>query len=523
MEEDAVETPRSGKQQPDADRTPRILVIQGHPRAESLSAALADAYGEGARSAGAEVRRLDIHALCFARDVTTTQINAQRSEPDVAEARRLVAWADHLVFVYPTWWGTFPGMLKSFLDRVFVPGFAFNETTAGTGFEGLLAGRSAHLITTMDTPIWVYRWVYGRPGHNALGRATLGFCGIAPVRVTAFSAVKDSTKQDRQRWVDRVRTDARALRGVVPTRRDRAWSAVRAWLRAMRLQFYPMTWLAYTVGALLAERHGVFAEARYWLGYLLLFILELITVFVNEREDFETDRRNEYWGPLTGGSRVLTDGSLESAELGWGVVAASACGLAVFAAVAAVAPSPAALTAVFLPLAVLAVGYTLPPLRLSYRTLGEVDVAATHSLGVLMVGYVLMGGSPLDPAPWLASLPLGIAVLPSIILAGLPDHGADAAVGKKTLAVRFGPRGAMNAALAATLLSMGLALAWDIGAPGGVFDGLAVLALPHGAILAGLLARRLRERKLGGRVDGTIVVALSYLMWFAAVPFYHLV
>ena len=50
--------------------------------------------------------------------------------------------------------------------------------------EGLLSGRSAHLITTMDTPPLAYRLFYRSPGHHAMRRATLGFCGIEPVRIT---------------------------------------------------------------------------------------------------------------------------------------------------------------------------------------------------------------------------------------------------------------------------------------------------------------------------------------------------
>ena len=35
--------------------------------------------------------------------------------------------------------------------------------------------RRAHLLTTMDTPTWVYRWIYKSPGLNSLALATLGF------------------------------------------------------------------------------------------------------------------------------------------------------------------------------------------------------------------------------------------------------------------------------------------------------------------------------------------------------------
>lgn len=78
-----------------------------------------------------------------------------------------------------------PALLKGFLDRILLPGWAFREDgNAATGYRPLLEGRSAHLITTMDTPSWVYRLIYGRPGVRAMKVGTLRFCGIKPVTET---------------------------------------------------------------------------------------------------------------------------------------------------------------------------------------------------------------------------------------------------------------------------------------------------------------------------------------------------
>jgi len=53
----------------------------------------------------------------------------QPLEPDLVAAQRDIHWAEHVVFVYPTWWGTYPALLKGFLDRVLTPGFAFIHVT----------------------------------------------------------------------------------------------------------------------------------------------------------------------------------------------------------------------------------------------------------------------------------------------------------------------------------------------------------------------------------------------------------
>jgi putative NADPH-quinone reductase len=225
----------------------KVLIIVGHPRRQSLCQALGSAYGAGARRAGAVVRELRLGELRFDPDARSFDPRAQAVEKDIARARALLLWADHLVFVYPTWWGTMPAVLKGFLDRVLAPGFAFAET--GRGFAPLLSGRSAELLTTMDTPRWVYRWIYGAPGHKAMARAILGFCGIAVAQVTSFGPVRDSSLEQRREWLALAhKRGARLHAGIFPVHR-RILTKVGAWLQALRLQFYPMAWLAYWLGA----------------------------------------------------------------------------------------------------------------------------------------------------------------------------------------------------------------------------------------------------------------------------------
>jgi len=120
---------------------PKVLVVLGHPRRGSLCEALADAYAAGARNAGAEVRRHSLTDLDFEPNVLVPSPRDQPLEPRISDAVALVAWAEHLVFVFPTWWGTMPACLKGFLDRVLMPGFAFADREDGEGWDKLLVGK----------------------------------------------------------------------------------------------------------------------------------------------------------------------------------------------------------------------------------------------------------------------------------------------------------------------------------------------------------------------------------------------
>ena len=497
----------------------KVLVICGHPRKESYCQALAQAYAEGAQAAGAEVRRLELADLHFDLHVRFPSPNQQPCEPDVQRARELITWAEHVVFVYPTWWGTMPALLKGFLDRVLVPGYAFEETEDPAVWNRLLEGRSGELLVTMDTPPLVYRLVYKQPGHQAMRRATLGFCGIEPTLVQTFGPVKPAGDAQRRAWLRQARESGARLPQRL--RLARARQRARSWIKALRLQFYPMTWIAYTIGALAAAQGGaVFSSARYWLGYAALFLVEAITVFINEYVDYDSDRRNRHAGPFNGGSRVLVTGELPRQHMPWAV--ALLCLPLAWVVWRLFAP-PSPLDGMdFMLLAaagLLAVGYTLPPLKLSYRGLGELDVGLTHSVVVILAGYVVQTGRWDDPYPWLVGLPLFFATLPAIILSGIPDCEADRAVGKRTLAVLLGPDRAAWLAMGNVLLAL---LAVVVLRAAGVLEGalwhLVYAMALHGAALCYALWRYLQRGAPVQRINGLMVLSLTYILWFGLVP-----
>jgi putative NADPH-quinone reductase len=183
----------------------KVLIIHGHPSKESFCYALAQAYKQGAQSAGTEVREINVGDMKFKPNLAHGYRQITELEEDLIKAQDSIKWAEHLVFVYPTWWGTMPALLKGFIDRTFLPGFAFKYRDNSSWWDRLLTGRSARMIVTMDAPVWFYWLTYGRPGHNAMKKATLEFCGIKPVRITSFGSVKQSNGKQREHWLNKVR------------------------------------------------------------------------------------------------------------------------------------------------------------------------------------------------------------------------------------------------------------------------------------------------------------------------------
>lgn len=178
-----------------------ILVICGHPTAGSLCESLAASYTEHARKAGHTVESVSLSALQFDPVLRNGFHGSQQLEPCLAEAQEMIQRANHLVFIYPSWWGNLPAILKGFIDRVFEPGFAFRYREDSPLPLRLLRGKTARLILTMDAPrLWNFL-AYRDANIHSMKQATLKFCGIRPVRTTVFGNVRSSDEARRKKWL----------------------------------------------------------------------------------------------------------------------------------------------------------------------------------------------------------------------------------------------------------------------------------------------------------------------------------
>jgi 1,4-dihydroxy-2-naphthoate octaprenyltransferase len=274
-----------------------------------------------------------------------------------------------------------------------------------------------------------------------------------------------------------------------------------------------MTLVAYCVGALLTINRSATANVPSFIfGYAALFSLEIAAVFANELGDTRTDFANKNFGPFTGGSRVLADGDLTASQVRAGVRYTIAAGV-VFAAVAvACSDKPLALGSLSLAGLILGIGYTSSPLRLVYRTMGEFNVALTHSFLMVFAGAASQGGALPLRAATLVSVPLFLAVFSAITLAGIPDYDADQIAAKRTIAVAFGIRRSAAVAKSAAVLSACTAsvLMWLGAYP------IASPALLIGIWLHCFLCVRAIERRAYecARIDSVLAMALSFILWF---------
>jgi len=184
----------------------RIAIIQGHPDrgAVHFCHALAFEYEHCAKEAGHQTKTIQVARLSF--PVLRAASEWERDAPcaDILEAQRTIAWADHLVIVFPLWLGDMPALLKAFFEQAMRPGFAIGKARPGGMPKKLLAKKSARVIVTMGMPAFFYRLFYRAHSVKNLERNILRFCGISPVRTSLIGTVGSGDAEHRESWLTKI-------------------------------------------------------------------------------------------------------------------------------------------------------------------------------------------------------------------------------------------------------------------------------------------------------------------------------
>jgi 1,4-dihydroxy-2-naphthoate polyprenyltransferase len=237
---------------------------------------------------------------------------------------------------------------------------------------------------------------------------------------------------------------------------------LRAWIKASRPPFYIATVIPLTIGWILGAKNGDWHVGRFLLINLGAFMIHMATNLVN---DFADHLQGADAGESIGGSRVIQEGTISIRSLGCAIILLySLAAIVAFYLMGTLNLWP--MLPVLLFSFFSSLFYVTPPIRYGYHGLGELFVGL--NMGPVMVVCTYWAISlRVDWVPFCVSIPIGFMVASILYYQSLPDMQTDAAIGKRTLAVRLGKQGALT----------GLILFW-------VSIYLAIIIL----ILAGVLA-----------------------------------
>jgi NAD(P)H dehydrogenase (quinone) len=195
----------------------QVLLVIAHPRPDSFNHALGEQVIGAARDLGMSVVVQDLYRDGFdpvlpASETYTSgsaaaSVLSASSDPLVRQYRADIAASDALVAIHPNWWGKPPAMMSGWIDRILIPGVAYDLTDAAGLPRGLLNLGWALVLNTGDTPPERERVHLGDPLEAIWRECILGFCGVLRVRRRLYGPLAGSTLAQRLAWL----ADAKGL------------------------------------------------------------------------------------------------------------------------------------------------------------------------------------------------------------------------------------------------------------------------------------------------------------------------
>lgn len=159
----------------------KCLIVLAHPLHDSLCSHLAKETIVHMESKGYDISVKDLYKENFDPLLRAEErasyyaeiVMDERLQKDIAQLQE----TESLILIFPTWWFSFPAILKGWFDRVWAPGYAYNHASDfGPITPNLTNLREVKVITTLGAPWWVDFFILQKPVKKVLKIALLGAC-----------------------------------------------------------------------------------------------------------------------------------------------------------------------------------------------------------------------------------------------------------------------------------------------------------------------------------------------------------
>jgi NAD(P)H dehydrogenase (quinone) len=122
----------------------------------------------------------------------------------VVEMAREINESDELMLLFPIWWELMPAQMKGFFDTVMCPGLLYTNLSEFKLKVISDKWKKVTVITTMNTPNFLYRTVFGNAINFALKYGTFMKLGVKSYRWINLSSVKLKSPSKRQNDLHRI-------------------------------------------------------------------------------------------------------------------------------------------------------------------------------------------------------------------------------------------------------------------------------------------------------------------------------
>ncbi|WP_243291908.1 NAD(P)H-dependent oxidoreductase [Bacillus sp. FJAT-47783] len=184
----------------------KTLIIVAHPSPSSFNKSIVETCIQKLEEKNHEIRVRDLYEMSFnpvLKEDSFTVPQQEKAPSTVREEQEHINWAENLIFIFPTWWGGMPAILKGYFDRVFTNGFAFEFQDEGS--EGLLTHKKALIFQTTANPKDKLKSLQLITAiETIIDVGILQFCGIETIAHKFFYSVPYIDDQSRKDMLKEV-------------------------------------------------------------------------------------------------------------------------------------------------------------------------------------------------------------------------------------------------------------------------------------------------------------------------------
>ena len=191
----------------------KIMIIDGGPRRNMNTAAMVEAFAEGARSAGAEVRHVRLYDIdykgcrsCMACQLKGKRVDSCRFKDGITDILAECAAADGLVLASPIYFGEVTAQLRAFWERLVFPWLSYSKGSVTAPKKMPVA-----FIYTMNAPV-AYAEQMRKSSLAQFESVVAGALGHEPEAIMACNTVQvndysrydfsDGTAESKQAYRD---------------------------------------------------------------------------------------------------------------------------------------------------------------------------------------------------------------------------------------------------------------------------------------------------------------------------------
>lgn len=203
----------------------KFLIIYAHQDDKSFCGAIKDLTLEILQKNGHLVQISDLYKMKFNPVISSSDFNSLKNDNNFSFFNEQVnsyenefktyskeikieldkiKWADNLIFIFPLWWGSFPAIMKGYIDKSFVYGHSW---TTKEHYPGLLKSKKSLVVCTADASEQDYS-LQGKQGMSVdeclhhLNHCTMGFVGIQALKSFVFYKISSISNEERLKKID---------------------------------------------------------------------------------------------------------------------------------------------------------------------------------------------------------------------------------------------------------------------------------------------------------------------------------